>query len=74
VDLSGNSLADEAFLYLCGYIRGNQHLREINLNYSKFRDETPAKELAEALATCPRLERVSLKLCRIEDALVKHLA
>lgn len=42
LDVSGNSISDEGFLYLCPYIKGNQYLRELNLNYSKFKAETPA--------------------------------
>lgn len=73
LDLSCNSLSDEGLLYLTPYLKGNQHLRDINLNYSKFKAETPASSLSEALATCARLEKISLKLCRIEDGLVKHM-
>jgi Ran GTPase-activating protein (RanGAP) involved in mRNA processing and transport len=73
LDLSGNKIVDEGFIYLCPFIEKNPYLKSLNLNYSRFRAETPAKELGLALSTCLRLEKISLKLCRITDNHMKYL-
>lgn len=48
-------------------------MKVLNLNYSRFVEGEVAKELASALEKCPRLQKVSFKLCRINDLIMKEL-
>lgn len=73
LDISCNNISDDGFLYLCPYFNGNQHLRLLNMNYNKFKIPTAARCLADALSSCPRLNQVDFKLCRITDEIIPEL-
>lgn len=49
LDLSSNNISDDGILWLGKYLKGNQFLKTLILNYSRFKTDQPIIEFTLAL-------------------------
>jgi len=75
LDLSCNNISDDGFLAISKHLlKDNYRIEDIRLSYNKFRTQTAAREIGEAIKTCARLKRVEMKMCRIDDEIAIGIA
>ena len=73
LSLEANNLSEQGLACLGPWLENNQYLRVLNLSYNKLRDPVSLPAFTQSLAKASHLKELSLKMCKITDALMKEL-
>eukprot|EP00347_Sterkiella_histriomuscorum_P001742 403370862 len=73
LDLSANQLTEDGLYDAKQFILNNFTLKELKFQYNKFVDPALTKIVAEEIGMMPMLQTLNLKLCKIQDKILKQL-